>query len=557
MDMHDGDAAGRRGAGELAAIWSISATAGRWWSTRPGTCARSATRPRNDAGCAIAFAADTHLHADFLSGAAQLAATTARRCSPRRPGGRAFAHRGLRRRRGGRPRRPDAAGAGDARAHRRAPVVPAARRRRAPVGVFTGGSLIVGAAARTDLLGADRTEELARAQYASLRRLADAARRRRGVADPRRRVVLLRPARGRADPHHRARSGPPTRCWRPATRTRSSRAARRRWAATRRTSCGSARPTGAARLLDATPAPAAAEAADRCEPPAGPTARVLVDVRPVAEFAAGARPRGRCRSRCGRSSRPGWAGSLPAETAAGRRPRPRPGPRRDRLAGAKIGYDQLAGRAGRRHGRLDRRRAADWRAPELVDRRADRPPARARRPPGRRSSPPGTCPGARPHRARRPRRRRRRAVPTRHGGDVRARRAGDDRGQPARTSRTPRRRRARRRARGLGRAPPASTWRPARDHRRRPVGRPLRLGLRANLAQFALLVAVNALVGGMLGQERTVLPLLAERGVRPRRLHRRADLHPRLRRHQGGHELPRPAPCPTGTAASRSWSPGG
>jgi MFS family permease len=36
-----------------------------------------------------------------------------------------------------------------------------------------------------------------------------------------------------------------------------------------------------------------------------------------------------------------------------------------------------------------------------------------------------------------------------------------------------------------------------------------RLGLRANLAQFALLVAVNALVGGMLGQERTVLPLLA------------------------------------------------
>ncbi|MGY3567921.1 MFS transporter [Sinomonas sp. RB5] len=35
------------------------------------------------------------------------------------------------------------------------------------------------------------------------------------------------------------------------------------------------------------------------------------------------------------------------------------------------------------------------------------------------------------------------------------------------------------------------------------------LGLRANLAQFMLLVAVNALVGGTLGQERTVLPLLA------------------------------------------------
>lgn len=35
------------------------------------------------------------------------------------------------------------------------------------------------------------------------------------------------------------------------------------------------------------------------------------------------------------------------------------------------------------------------------------------------------------------------------------------------------------------------------------------LGLRQNAAQFALLVGVNGLVGGMLGQERTVLPLLA------------------------------------------------
>jgi len=41
--------------------------------------------------------------------------------------------------------------------------------------------------------------------------------------------------------------------------------------------------------------------------------------------------------------------------------------------------------------------------------------------------------------------------------------------------------------------------------------RPVQLGLRENLPQFVLLVAVNALVGGMVGQERTVLPLLAER----------------------------------------------
>ncbi len=38
-----------------------------------------------------------------------------------------------------------------------------------------------------------------------------------------------------------------------------------------------------------------------------------------------------------------------------------------------------------------------------------------------------------------------------------------------------------------------------------------RLGLAANAAQFTLLVVVNALVGGVLGSERTVLPLLAER----------------------------------------------
>ena len=40
--------------------------------------------------------------------------------------------------------------------------------------------------------------------------------------------------------------------------------------------------------------------------------------------------------------------------------------------------------------------------------------------------------------------------------------------------------------------------------------KPVRLGLRANLPQFVLLVAINALVGGMIGQERTVLPLLAK-----------------------------------------------
>ncbi|MFD6676035.1 MFS transporter [Rhodococcus zopfii] len=46
--------------------------------------------------------------------------------------------------------------------------------------------------------------------------------------------------------------------------------------------------------------------------------------------------------------------------------------------------------------------------------------------------------------------------------------------------------------------------------RTRAADRPPVLGLRENAAQFALLVAVNALVGGMVGQQQTVLPLLAE-----------------------------------------------
>ena len=46
---------------------------------------------------------------------------------------------------------------------------------------------------------------------------------------------------------------------------------------------------------------------------------------------------------------------------------------------------------------------------------------------------------------------------------------------------------------------------PPRDTRERPT-----LGLRANAAQFTVLVAINALVGGMVGQQQTVLPLLAK-----------------------------------------------
>ena len=39
----------------------------------------------------------------------------------------------------------------------------------------------------------------------------------------------------------------------------------------------------------------------------------------------------------------------------------------------------------------------------------------------------------------------------------------------------------------------------------------VRLGMRANAGQFALLVGLNALVGALVGLERSVLPLIGER----------------------------------------------
>ena len=42
----------------------------------------------------------------------------------------------------------------------------------------------------------------------------------------------------------------------------------------------------------------------------------------------------------------------------------------------------------------------------------------------------------------------------------------------------------------------------------------VQLGLRANLAQFSLLVVVNAFVGAMIGMERSILSSIAEQEFR-------------------------------------------
>ena len=128
---------------------------------------RTATAAR---GLRVVFAADTHLHADFLSGARQLVATDNATVLASATGRREFAHTalvdgdevelgGLRLRTFTTP------------GHTDEHVAFLLLDGEKPLGVFTGGSLLVGAVARTDLTDPERTEELARAQYRSLRRL--------------------------------------------------------------------------------------------------------------------------------------------------------------------------------------------------------------------------------------------------------------------------------------------------------------------------------------------------------------------------------------------------
>lgn len=122
-------------------------------------------------GLRIAFAADTHLHADFLSGARELAAAHGTQILASATGAREFPHTPL-----GDEDEIDLGGLtlrtlatpGHTHEHVAFQILDGAR----TVGVFTGGSLIVGSAARTDLVDPSRTEELARLQYRSLQRLA-------------------------------------------------------------------------------------------------------------------------------------------------------------------------------------------------------------------------------------------------------------------------------------------------------------------------------------------------------------------------------------------------
>jgi hydroxyacylglutathione hydrolase len=115
----------------------------------------------------IAYAAETHLHADFLTGSRELAAAGGAQILAPRASRLGFAHRGLEDGEevdlGGLTLRVLAT-PGHAPEHVSYLLLNAGR----PLALFSGGALLVGTVARTDLASPELTEPLARAAYRSL-----------------------------------------------------------------------------------------------------------------------------------------------------------------------------------------------------------------------------------------------------------------------------------------------------------------------------------------------------------------------------------------------------
>src|SRR5205807_2363182 len=114
----------------------------------------------------LAFSAETHLHADFVSGSRALTSAGATVLSPA-ASSLEFGHHGLDD--GdevdlGGLRLRALATPGHAPEHMAYLLVDGQQ----PLALFSGGSLLVGSVARTDLVSPERTEELARAAYRSL-----------------------------------------------------------------------------------------------------------------------------------------------------------------------------------------------------------------------------------------------------------------------------------------------------------------------------------------------------------------------------------------------------
>lgn len=122
-------------------------------------------------GLRIVAALETHLHADFVTGSLEIADATSAEVVASGDADVTFGHRGV--------RAGEMLGWGETTfrvvatpGHTPEHVSYVVEGESGPEGVFSGGSLIAGGAARTDLTAPDRTEELARAQFRSLRTLA-------------------------------------------------------------------------------------------------------------------------------------------------------------------------------------------------------------------------------------------------------------------------------------------------------------------------------------------------------------------------------------------------
>src|SRR5262245_28639612 len=146
--------------------WLIDLGGGRMAVVDPGRHPGRLLAETERRGASVAFSVETHLHADFVTGSRELAVHGATVIAPA-AGGLEWRHRPV--------------GDGDAvdlgGLSLRALATPGHTPEHLayllsddgrPVAVFTGGSLLVGAVARTDLIAPDRTEELARALWRSL-----------------------------------------------------------------------------------------------------------------------------------------------------------------------------------------------------------------------------------------------------------------------------------------------------------------------------------------------------------------------------------------------------
>ena len=491
-------------------------------------------------GLRIGWAADTHLHADFLSGARDLAASEGATVLASAAGARLFDHTGL----------ADGDEVDLGGLHLRALGTPGHTDEHLAyllndgprtLGVFTGGSLLVGAVARTDLVDPDRAEELARAQYRSVQRL------------------LTLPDDTPVWPTHGAGSF----CSAPA-------------GADRTTTVGTERATNpllaardedefVARLLGSlgsyppyfrdlpernrrgpTPFETPTDVCGHSTPPRSPELAV-------------AAPRSSTCARSRTSAAPTCPGPCPSPLRGGVRQlarlahHARPSlvmvrnddqdPDEIVWQAAKIGYDnvdselrggvaawaaagyELTGTPLLPAASLDQRRLLDVRQDSEFD--AGHVAGAMHIELGSLDTQANDVPSG-PL-----------AVMCGHG--ERAMTAAS----AARESRPHRRGRRRRRTRGRVRAP----WRVAGGRQMKSEtpsspgtatdagAREVRLGLAANAAQFSLLVAVNALVGGMLGPGAHRRAASRRAGLRAARLHRRPGVHPRLRSCQGGDQL--------------------